>query len=229
MSDLNIHNSIAGLESFKSIESVLDMIYVNKILMNPTDNFYQSDRTFLSHLKQLLETKSELNDDEKNNFLEIFLTNQLYATTVQIHSLADLVAQLIFELRLVTLQRGGVDLTIDNICYRDVKQALEAETTGIYTNLLSKLTCFETDEFKYFATLSNAFKHKYIPLTNQAGHGITGELFESGFQVDTFVARERGTERLVAAAFLPEIIAKFDSFKSQIDQVIVELNLIVST
>ncbi|USA54582.1 hypothetical protein NDN13_05140 [Acinetobacter sp. C32I] len=229
MSDLNIHNSIAGLESFQSIQQVFRMIVLNKNLMATSDTFLGSEATFLSLLEELVTPRLDNNPEESKNYLELFITNQLYAMTIQIHSLADLVAQLIYENRLVTLRRNGVDLTIDKVTFQKVKDELQANGSGIYPDLLSSLTCFETEEFKYFASLSNTLKHKYIPVTNQGGDAISGELFRAGFQVDAFVVHESGTERLVQAAYLPEIIAKYDLFKSQIDQVFVELNSIANT
>ncbi|UOG18688.1 hypothetical protein [Acinetobacter sp. PK01] len=222
-------NSLHNCESFKSIENVLEMIHLNKNFITTSDNFLTSEVTFYNHLKRLIANSTDYSEDDSQNFLELFLTNQLYAMTIQIHSLADLTAQLIYELGLVELQtRSGHELTIDKITFNNVRNKLSEETTGVYTSLLNALNCFENDSFKYFSSLANTLKHKFIPLTNVGGVAFSGGNAESGFQVDTFVLYEGGNNHLIAAEFLPSILAKYDSFKNEFDQVIVELNNLVS-
>ena len=227
MSDLEMKECIVNAESFQSIQQIFKMILLNKNLIATSDTFLGSEATFFSFLKKLLDSHVDNTLDESQNFLELFATNQLYAMTIQIHSLADLIAQLIYELGLVSLTKNGTELTIDKITFSNVKKALESDSSGVYVSLLDKLSCFESADFKYFASLSNTFKHKFIPVTNQGGHAISGGLAETGFQVDTFLMHEGGKEKPVQAEFLPKIIDKYDSFKLSVDHVFVELNNIV--
>lgn len=218
---------IVNAESFQSIQQIFKMISLNKNLIATSDTFLGTEATLLSLLKELVTTRLDNNADESENFLELFLTNQLYAMTIQIHSLADLIAQLIYELRLVSLTRGRTELTIDKITFSKVLDELALDSSGRYALLLTKLSCFEDNDFKYFASLSNTFKHKFIPVTNHGGHAISGGMAETGFQIDMFLTHEGGQQTVFAAEFIIQIIDKYDHFKSLVDPVFIELNNLV--
>lgn len=228
MSDLEVKECIGNAESFQSIQQIFRMIELNKNLIATSDTFLGSEATFLSFLKELIGNRLDNNADESENYLELFVTNQLYAMTIQIHSLSDLCAQLIYELGLVTLASNGTPLTIDKVNLSKVKQELTNDTTGSFSSLLNTLTCFDDENFTYFASLSNTLKHKFLPVTNIGGHAISGSLAETGFQVDTFVVHEAGAQRAVEAKYLPQIINNYNSFKTLIDSVFIELNNIVN-
>lgn len=227
MSDLEMKECIVNAESFQSIQQIFKMISLNKNLIATSDTFLGTEATLLSLLKELVTTRLDNNADESENFLELFLTNQLYAMTIQIHSLADLIAQLIYELRLVSLTRGRTELTIDKITFSKVLDELALDSSGRYALLLTKLSCFEDNDFKYFASLSNTFKHKFIPVTNHGGHAISGGMAETGFQIDMFLTHEGGQQTVFAAEFIIQIIDKYDHFKSLVDPVFIELNNLV--
>lgn len=224
MIGIEFNDQIVKLNSLNSIRNILRLINVNIGVISPIAGDFDSanKETFCTKLHGVLSSMSQMSSNNIENYVEDFLTNNLYAMTIQIHSLADLTAQLIHE---INFQDIG-NLNIYKVTFSGIKRELEKSGNTAYSDLIAALSCFDMPEFKYFESLSNALKHKFIPVTYQGGYAISGGEAKNGFQVAPFEKLERNAEsgEMVEGQFLLDIINKFNLFVKNYTNVLVGLN-----
>lgn len=162
------------------------------------------------HSKNENENEEVWDKDEKENTKELIVKNCFYAMSIQIHSLADITSQVINELFLANVFK------ISECSLENVRKKLRAQSSGLTE---TDLSCFDSNEFKYFADVSNFLKHQGIVDIKFEGMVVNNKL-EEGLSIEMFVKHKKNNQQLVPAKFIKDIIKDYDTFKQEYNKLI---------